>query len=1242
MSSPSTTIFQNSLIAQVSGNVGIGTDTPTRPLDVVGAINTSAAYQIGGTQVLSDSALGSSIVSSSLTSVGTLNSLVVSPTSGSMQLDDKTLVNFLRAIPDGNVLYNGVGICDIYGYGYSLELDIVQSEGAKNSFAKKYFVSSGTNSTNLDGAQSWKRLLPITASGVEGFADASDLAVDVRISFNVTTQSSQTQLRLVRSRVDNVIADMISENIQCSLVVCQNKLYPVTITPVTAAYVSPITFDDKLENIYCGTLIGVKHYRDRGNTGGVIGVGTDRPDPGLLMDINGPIRCWGSIFTEGRFSSAAGESSFPDIKVTGTANVTTLKCDSLEISNFAVGASDNSGTFRVVGNTSLDTSTGVFRSVASASDQSWSSVCYGNGRYVAVSDGATNPGVMTSMDGRVWVSQVAAPSTGAAWKSVAFGNGLYVAIAANGSIMRSANVSTWTIARTDTTRSMTSIAFGNNVFVAVGGDNNVLVGDNTATNWVLNTGIANQAWQSIAFGATQFVAVASTGVNIRVATSPNGTTWTSRFSAADLAWKTVSYGDGVFVALADSGTGRIMTSADDGLTWSLRTNPVALAWTGVAYGAGRWLAVASDGSGTRAMTSVDGGVTWSIRAASADLTWRAIAYGGFEFAAVASSGTANRAMVWQADDVIKALAVDGSTSHLTIAAPNVSVVAGSTVVQGNVTVQKVASTSSDMTWTTRTSPSTNQWQAVTYGNNLFVAVASSGNVNRIATSEDGLQWTSQKSPVDNNNWAAVAYGNLTYVAVSTTGSDCVMKSSNGKDWTLRSSANDNLLWRGVAYGNGRFVGVSNAATSQNVMYSTDNGESWILVNTGISVGWFRIAFGNGVFVVTSNATSFATSPDGVVWTSRTLSITNPRGITFGGGLFVIVCLTTGTPPNRLFTSPDGVTWTGYTIENNTWTSVTYGDGLFVAVASTGTNRVVTSSDGINWTARPASAALAWSTVAYGNGVFAALANDATVGLYDRIMTSPGISDTVTTSPLLVVDTVSGSVGIGTASPAFALDVSGTVNAGGIRTGTITAPGNGLSLNPGGLLDSTTLIQGSVLGWNSEVGSGRTDLVNKSGTGAGGFNFWNSTGSGSTFVTGRNLLAQIAPGLVIVPNDLYCANSVGTSSSTAGNRFYYRQLAQPCFWTTTFTVTSQNSTSFFLDVALTNPPFCQDSTSTVVNACNGDPANNPDFYIYNAYLWVLPSTTSVPPNSQPTRVRLFCKGLNTNTARVNVQISFYPV
>ena len=48
--------------------VGIATDTPAYPLDVLGVINTSSTYNVGGTEVLSSSALGIGVINSSITS----------------------------------------------------------------------------------------------------------------------------------------------------------------------------------------------------------------------------------------------------------------------------------------------------------------------------------------------------------------------------------------------------------------------------------------------------------------------------------------------------------------------------------------------------------------------------------------------------------------------------------------------------------------------------------------------------------------------------------------------------------------------------------------------------------------------------------------------------------------------------------------------------------------------------------------------------------------------------------------------------------------------------------------------------------------------------------------------------------------------------------------------------------------------------------------------------------------------
>ena len=71
------------------------------------------------------------------------------------------------------------------------------------------------------------------------------------------------------------------------------------------------------------------------------------------------------------------------------------------------------------------------------------------------------------------------------------------------------------------------------------------------------------------------------------------------------------------------------------------------------------------------------------------------------------------------------------------------------------------------TWTSQTSP-VNYWTAVTYGNGLFVAVASTGTGNRVMTSPDGITWTIRTSAA-NNFWSSVTYGGGLFVAVAQDG-----------------------------------------------------------------------------------------------------------------------------------------------------------------------------------------------------------------------------------------------------------------------------------------------------------------------------------------------------------------------------------------------------------------------------------------------------------------------------------------
>jgi hypothetical protein len=168
-------------------------------------------------------------------------------------------------------------------------------------------------------------------------------------------------------------------------------------------------------------------------------------------------------------------------------------------------------------------------------------------------------------------------------------------------------------------------------------------------------------------------------------------------------------------------------------------------------------------------------------------------------------------------------------------------------------------------WTSRISASDNDWNSVTYGNGLFVAVSASGSGNRVMTSPDGITWTSRTSAAD-NNWRSVTYGNGLFVAVSYEGTgNRVMTSPDGITWTSRSAAADNA-WLGVTYGNGLFVAVSYTGTGNRVMTSPD-GITWTSRNSAVNNNWISVTYGNGLFVAvsyTGTGNRVMTSPSTIV------------------------------------------------------------------------------------------------------------------------------------------------------------------------------------------------------------------------------------------------------------------------------------------------------------------------------------------------------------------------------------------
>jgi hypothetical protein len=239
-----------------------------------------------------------------------------------------------------------------------------------------------------------------------------------------------------------------------------------------------------------------------------------------------------------------------------------------------------------------------------------------------------------------------------------------------------------------------------------------------------------------------------------------------------------------------------------------------------------------------------------------------------------------------------------------------------------------------ITWTHQT-PGGWRCDQIVFGNGLFVGVGyevSSGVPTAyVFTSTDGLTWTS-RTPAAALWWQAITYGNGLYVAVAETGTaNRVMTSPNGINWTSRTTPMD-ANFTSVAYGNGVFVAVSSSnigVTGGNVMTSTD-GITW----TQRNLAWtaLTVHFDNGKFT-----TGYRYSTDGITWSTANINF-NPEGITYGNGYFVGVVQTGA---NQIYYSTDAITWTATASPSaNQYSDITFGENTFVAVADSGSNRIM--------------------------------------------------------------------------------------------------------------------------------------------------------------------------------------------------------------------------------------------------------------------------------------------------------------
>ncbi len=134
------------------------------------------------------------------------------------------------------------------------------------------------------------------------------------------------------------------------------------------------------------------------------------------------------------------------------------------------------------------------------------------------------------------------------------------------------------------------------------------------------------------------------------------------------------------------------------------------------------------------------------------------------------------------------------------------------------------------------------------------------------------------------------------------------------------------------------------------------GRTWRAIVFAAGTQLRKIFAHNNNLLITGDGVQLFTSPDGYIWTSRTVSTWATlviQGIAYANSLYVAVT-DGGSAGSRIATSPDLGTWTIITGVGGTgaWLAIARGTSVFMIIGTAaGDTHVMTSPDGTAWTAR---------------------------------------------------------------------------------------------------------------------------------------------------------------------------------------------------------------------------------------------------------------------------------------------------
>ena len=260
-------------------------------------------------------------------------------------------------------------------------------------------------------------------------------------------------------------------------------------------------------------------------------------------------------------------------------------------------------------------------------------------------------------------------------------------------------------------------------------------------------------------------------------------------------------------------------------------------------------------------------------------------------------------------------------------------------------------------------PITANWKAVTYGNDMFIAVPSDSQY--LAYSADGTTWTESQTLWNGNGCNLIAYGRGIFCGIMSNG--VFIYSNDGITWSNTTAPTSSSNWTSLTYGNGIFIATEYALGY--IAYSSD-GINWNYT-TGSQKNLNSVAYGNGMFVIIGMNSCPMYSTDGITWNESTITNRQWMSVAYGNGRFVAVRYN----GSNVAYSDDGITWTENTLPaSDYWKAICYGNGVYVVIAKNSDNAAY-STDGVTWTATKLPVSSGWCSVTYGNSMFIAVGGD---------------------------------------------------------------------------------------------------------------------------------------------------------------------------------------------------------------------------------------------------------------------------